>query len=143
MTCTELKGLLARCGLSQRGAARSLEIHERTMRKYISGEAAIPRTVELALRWLALQSGRAPRSTGRPISRTASFIAWIRSTPGVFTGSPERLSELMRRQDADSPVGAAWMAWKGCWRACTGRYTEREPARQALDLRASQPPVAP
>lgn len=53
MTPMQLQKLLDKAGLSQRGAARELEINERTMRKYIAGDSAIPRTVEFALRWLA------------------------------------------------------------------------------------------
>jgi plasmid maintenance system antidote protein VapI len=56
MTALQLQRLLDRAGLSQRGAAKALEINERTMRKYVSGDSPIPKTVELALRWLASQS---------------------------------------------------------------------------------------
>jgi len=51
MTAAQLAKLLDRAGLSQRGAAKAIEINERTMRKYIAGQAPIPRTVEYALRW--------------------------------------------------------------------------------------------
>lgn len=51
MTAAQLAKLLDRDGLSQRGAAKAIEINERTMRKYIAGESPIPRTVEYALRW--------------------------------------------------------------------------------------------
>jgi plasmid maintenance system antidote protein VapI len=54
MTALQLQRLLDQQGLSQRGAARALEINERTMRKYIAGEAKIPKTVELALLYLAI-----------------------------------------------------------------------------------------
>ena len=53
LTDAQLQRLLARAGLSQRGAAKALEINERTMRKYIAGESRIPKTVELALLYLA------------------------------------------------------------------------------------------
>lgn len=49
MTSGQLIVLLEKIGLSQRGAAKRLDINERTMRKYVAGDAAIPRTVELAL----------------------------------------------------------------------------------------------
>lgn len=53
MTGGQLQKLLDSAGLSQRGAAKEIGINERTMRKYISGEAkVIPKTVEYALRWL-------------------------------------------------------------------------------------------
>ena len=56
MTALQLQRLLDRTGLSQRGAAKALEINERTMRKYVSGDSKIPKTVELALRYLESQS---------------------------------------------------------------------------------------
>lgn len=56
MTALQLQRLLDRAGLSQRGAAKALEINERTMRKYIAGESKVPKTVELALRWLESQA---------------------------------------------------------------------------------------
>ena len=49
MTPTQLRDLLERAGLSQRGAARKLHIDERTMRRYCAGELPVPRVVELAL----------------------------------------------------------------------------------------------
>ena len=51
MTAIQLRKLLDRAGLSQRGAARALEIDERTMRYYCAG-TKITRVVEYALLWL-------------------------------------------------------------------------------------------
>ena len=56
MTGGQLGRLLDRAGFSQRGAAKALEINERTMRKYCAGDAKVPKTVELALLYLASQS---------------------------------------------------------------------------------------
>jgi hypothetical protein len=42
MTPNQLRAALARMGLSQRGAARLLNIDERTMRKYVAGDLVIP-----------------------------------------------------------------------------------------------------
>jgi plasmid maintenance system antidote protein VapI len=53
MTGGQLQKLLDRAGLSQRGAAKTLGINERTMRKYVAGDAEVPRVVELAVRRLA------------------------------------------------------------------------------------------
>lgn len=53
MTALQLQRLLDRAGLSQRGAAKALEINERTMRKYAAGDSKVPKTVELALLYLA------------------------------------------------------------------------------------------
>ena len=56
MTAAQLKRALAKATLSQRGAAKLLEINERTMRRYISGEQPIPRVVEYAVSWITHQS---------------------------------------------------------------------------------------
>jgi plasmid maintenance system antidote protein VapI len=58
MTALQLQRLLDRAGLSQRGAAKALELNERTMRRYCAGDSAVPKTVELALLYLASQSQR-------------------------------------------------------------------------------------
>jgi len=56
MTSLQLQRLLDRAGISQRGAAKTLDINERTMRKYCAGDSPIPKTVELALLYLASQA---------------------------------------------------------------------------------------
>lgn len=56
MTAAQLKRVLAKAALSQRGAAKLLEINERTMRRYVSGEQPTPRVVEYALLWISYQS---------------------------------------------------------------------------------------
>ena len=48
-----LRELLARAGLSQRGAARLLDVHERQMRRYLAGDAEAPYCVQYALEGLA------------------------------------------------------------------------------------------
>jgi hypothetical protein len=45
--------MLTDAGLSQRGAARMLEISERTMRHYCAGDYPVPHSVILALKHLA------------------------------------------------------------------------------------------
>lgn len=52
MSPDQLRKLLDKAGLSQRGAARQLEIDERTMRKYCAGDLPVPRVIEYSLRWL-------------------------------------------------------------------------------------------
>jgi hypothetical protein len=49
MTPAQLRRLLADAGLSQCGAARELDIADRTMRRYIAGELPVPKVVTLAL----------------------------------------------------------------------------------------------
>jgi len=58
MTALQLRRLLDRAGLSQRGAAKALDINERTMRKYVSSDSPIPKTVELALLYLSSTAQR-------------------------------------------------------------------------------------
>lgn len=58
MTGGQLQKLLDRAGLSQRGAAKALGINERTMRKYVAGDAEVPKVVELALTCLAQHGER-------------------------------------------------------------------------------------
>jgi plasmid maintenance system antidote protein VapI len=53
MTPAELRALLEECGLSQRGAAKALDLDERTMRRYCAGDRTIPLMLALALRWIA------------------------------------------------------------------------------------------
>lgn len=50
-----LRDLLDKAGLSQRAAARELQIAERTMRYYAAGEVEVPRAVMLALEKLTEQ----------------------------------------------------------------------------------------
>lgn len=56
MTANQLRKLLADGLISQRQAAVDLEIHERTIRRYVAGDAPIPRVVELAVKYLWEQS---------------------------------------------------------------------------------------
>jgi hypothetical protein len=43
--------MLDDASLSQRSAAKWLDVNERTMRKYLAGHSPIPRMAEYALRW--------------------------------------------------------------------------------------------
>jgi plasmid maintenance system antidote protein VapI len=54
MNAQQLISLLHTMELSQRGAARAIGLNERTIRKYVAGDAPIPRTVELALQRLRI-----------------------------------------------------------------------------------------
>lgn len=51
MTGAQLQKLLDGAGLSQREAAKEIEINERTMRRYIAGASEIPKTVQYAILW--------------------------------------------------------------------------------------------
>lgn len=52
MTGKQLQRLLDAAGLSQRGAAKAIGISERQMRRYVAGDAAVPKFIEFALRWV-------------------------------------------------------------------------------------------
>jgi len=54
-----LERALAKLGLSQRGGARFLGVDERTMRKWIAGDARIPEAVAKLL-WLMVKKGLGP-----------------------------------------------------------------------------------
>jgi hypothetical protein len=58
MTAKQLQRLLDNAELSQRGTARELEINERTMRRYVSGDQPIPRVVEFAVLHLIDMKGK-------------------------------------------------------------------------------------
>lgn len=53
MTAGQLQKALDRAGMSQRGAAKEMGISERQMRRYCSGEAKVPRLIELAMTYQA------------------------------------------------------------------------------------------
>jgi plasmid maintenance system antidote protein VapI len=57
MSGPQLQRLLDRAGLSQRGAAKALGINERTMRKYVAGDAEIPKAIEIAARCIVEHKG--------------------------------------------------------------------------------------
>jgi hypothetical protein len=62
MTPKQLRTALARMDLSQRAAARLLDIDERTMRKYVAGDLVIPEMLVWALRGLASDMTAAERN---------------------------------------------------------------------------------
>lgn len=54
MSADELREVLDYCGLSQRAAARFLEIDDRMMRYYCTGACDVPRVVEFAIKFIFL-----------------------------------------------------------------------------------------
>lgn len=59
-----LRYQLLLCGLSQRGAARELGIHERAFRRYCAGDM-VPRVVDYAMQYLVVRAARKKRTTKR------------------------------------------------------------------------------
>jgi plasmid maintenance system antidote protein VapI len=57
MTAKEFRKFLNKHELSVRQTARDLGVHERTLHRYLSGNAPIPKLVELALRTVAQDHG--------------------------------------------------------------------------------------
>jgi DNA-binding XRE family transcriptional regulator len=49
MTHQQLEAAIAQLGDTQTSLARSLDISDRTMRRYLAGDAPIPRVVDLAI----------------------------------------------------------------------------------------------
>ncbi len=66
MTGNQLQRLLDAAGLSQCVAARLIDISPRQMRRYIAGEASVPRAVEYALRWMIARYFDGDPSTSSP-----------------------------------------------------------------------------
>lgn len=59
----DLRAEIARLSLTQRGAGRALGVHERTIRKWLSGEREIPSAVPALIRAafeLSAYTGEAP-----------------------------------------------------------------------------------
>lgn len=50
MTAAQLSKALERSGRTVRGAAKEMGIHERTLHRYLAGEAPVPKLVEIAAR---------------------------------------------------------------------------------------------
>lgn len=58
LSADEFRAALAALGLSQVAAASALEVDERTVRRWIAGERAIPGPARVALRLMAAPPGR-------------------------------------------------------------------------------------
>jgi hypothetical protein len=54
MTSQQLQRAIVDLSLTQSALATALDISDRTMRRYIAGDAPIPRVVELAIEYLLL-----------------------------------------------------------------------------------------
>jgi hypothetical protein len=84
-TVEELRQLIAQSGLSQRKAAEALDLDERTMRYYASGQNPIPRAVLYALRYLVIQEHA---SANRLVDiQTANTPAWSARSAAEGYGS--------------------------------------------------------
>lgn len=56
MTAGQLRKALERSGRTVRGAAQEMEIHERTLHRYLGGEAPVPKVIELVVKCWAEHS---------------------------------------------------------------------------------------
>jgi transcriptional regulator with XRE-family HTH domain len=92
MTPAQLRQLLKKSGLSQVEAARLIDVTDRTMRRYLSGEIKpIPRVVELALLYAIHQPGSEAfyRAVGASVRERAGCTCGgfeIVTYPGVSPG---------------------------------------------------------
>ena len=75
MTPKQYIEALARLDLSQRAAGRFLKVDERTSRRWVSGESAIPESVALLLR-LMIKLKLKLASVGAAVRAIATWYAW-------------------------------------------------------------------
>jgi hypothetical protein len=71
MSPSEFERTLAALGLSKAGAGRWLGISERTVHRYVDGDAEVPVSTVFLLR-LMVEQGRLPKVPPRP----RSVVAW-------------------------------------------------------------------
>jgi plasmid maintenance system antidote protein VapI len=69
MTAKQFRKFLDNNELSVRQAARELGVHERTLHRYLSGNAPIPKLVELALRTVAQDHSDARGTAGAGVRK--------------------------------------------------------------------------
>lgn len=118
MRPVEFRRLLAEAGLTQAEAAGFLDVTERQMRRYVSGETPVPRVVAYALAYVIEQ-----RRKGKMVTRAVgvdelnggelrSFVEArdkfrdAKGSPGVFHSAPirdsdSRLCEVRFYKDSD------------------------------------------
>ena len=61
MTANQFRATLARLGLSQRGASRLFDVNERTVRRWVAGDIAVPEGIVEHLRQMLTMSERPKR----------------------------------------------------------------------------------
>jgi hypothetical protein len=105
MTGWQLQKLLDAAGLSQRAAAREIEINERTMRKYVSGESRIPKTVEYAVRWVHKGKQKMSKNVIAVWPDTASepgVLSWIVSRDTLDADMAADVTDTVKTFDVES-----------------------------------------
>lgn len=58
MTGEEFKSILTKLGLTQRGFAKFTGVHERTVRRWVSGDCAVPKSISILLGLMEANSVR-------------------------------------------------------------------------------------
>jgi transcriptional regulator with XRE-family HTH domain len=88
-TPDELRALISQLGMTQRAAARALDVEDRTLRYWASGQVPIPRMAILALRYLVadelarvnrlvdLQTDRKPATVMLDDPRATALRDWL------------------------------------------------------------------
>ena len=61
MTANQFRATLARLGLSQRGASRLFNVNERTVRRWASGDIAVPEGIVTHLQTMLTMSEKPKR----------------------------------------------------------------------------------
>jgi hypothetical protein len=92
MNARQLQTLLAKSGYSQRRAAREIDINERTMRKYVAGDAPIPRTVALSLERLSMKQEH------------ETLLAEMKQTGAAMRAPHRKFSALARGKRTEHPT---------------------------------------
>lgn len=103
MKAAQLRNLLARAGYTVRSAAEELDIHERTLHRYLSGEDEIPRAVDLAARWLhEHREPESDREVREALARLDDGSGPDESTAGAFLrGEFDRIRLAIKDPDAE------------------------------------------
>jgi hypothetical protein len=107
MTPNQLRAALTHMALSQRAAARLLNIDERTMRKYVAGDLVIPEMLVWALRGLAATNTERAAAEGKPA------LVWKDGPGDQFTAKVERGAKYVIYSTAAIGHGPGYAARRG------------------------------
>lgn len=100
-----IRKMLAALGLSQRGAARALDLDERQLRRYCTGDAPVPQTV-----WLALEALRRDQVVVRVRIPEDLRFAHLRLARDTATGDVTYDARVLRRIAEATGLSPDWLA---------------------------------